>query len=351
MLGHAVKSTTCALLSILFLATPIAAAEPERGLKCVACHLGKNRLVLDSKSLESVSVTINFDDFRSADHGKLECGDCHVKGFSGFPHRNKQSKTCMDCHPREGPGAEKDKPYEFDRIRREFEDTIHFKKFKHGKPRCCGTATVASAGGAAPPASEGTGGAGKVVQRFACEHCHEPHYFKATSRLKEPALIRYNDNGFCLRCHSDDAKGPLADPAEPSLLAAHHYLPHVKIHLESSRCVDCHTNVKLAVAHDLPEGNKANQGCNTCHSIDSILMTRLYRYVSAEGSGPTLGFNNSRLLLDNYVIGANRHIWTDVAAYLLTTLGLVLVLAHGSWRIVDRWRRGEARGRRSRVST
>lgn len=299
-------------------------------------------MTFDSKTGQSRSVTINMQDFHDAAHGKTECLDCHAKGFDAFPHRNKKTETCVDCHPRKDKGAEADKPYEFERIQKEFEATVHFTEYQHAKERCCGTASGKTASGNATATSgaEKTDDQKARQQRFTCEHCHEPHYFKATKKIAEPPLIRANDNGPCLRCHKDDAIGPLSDPAKSGLIVAHAYLPYVERHLDRTRCIDCHTNVKPAVAHDLPLGKKANQGCNTCHSIDNVLMTRLYRYVA--DTSPKLGFRNSPLLQDGYVMGGNRHKWTDIAAYLLVSFGLTLVLAHGGWRILGRRRRSFA---------
>jgi predicted CXXCH cytochrome family protein len=61
-------------------------------------------------------------------------------------------------------------------------------------------------------------------EAFTCVECHNPHYFKATGHIKEPLLILQNDNQPCLRCHEDDATGPLADPAKPSLVSSNAYL-------------------------------------------------------------------------------------------------------------------------------
>lgn len=318
-------------------------------LQCKACHAGPNRLVFDAKTGQSRSVTISINDFSAADHGKLNCLTCHTKGFATFPHRTKKTETCMDCHPRKDKGADADKPYAFDRIRREFEGTVHFTEYVHATERCCGTATGKPQQSLLPtaPAANTTSERKEAAHRFTCEHCHEPHYFKATSRIKDPLLIRDNDNGPCLRCHKDDAIGPLADPPKPSLLAVHRYLPYADIHLDRTRCIDCHSNVMTKVAHDLPKGMKADQGCNTCHSIDSVLLTRLYRYV---GNGESrLGFHNSRMLQDGYVMGGNRHRWTDVAAYLLLSLTFTLVLVHGGFRAMARWRKSSTpKGQTSR---
>jgi hypothetical protein len=105
-----------------------------------------------------------------------------------------------------------------------------------------------------------------------------------------------NDNGPCLVCHVADATGPLADPAEEGLAAEHAYLRHPDLHLRNTRCIDCHTELEHPVAHDLLTGRAAHQGCAFCHSRESVLMGRLYRYSSA----PTrsLGFSNPATLAD-----------------------------------------------------
>lgn len=348
-----------AAVSLLLLIGPITpnAAEEPRRLECMACHAGAKRMDAGVDTGRTRSVTISAGDFRNGDHGKVDCNDCHVKGFDTFPHFRKKTETCMSCHPRKEEGAQADQPYDFDRIRREFEGTVHFTEFSHAKERCCGTSAEQSARPGALAPSGGT--AAKTAHRFTCEHCHEPHYFKATERIKEPRLISDNDNAPCLRCHQDGATGPLADPSASGLIAAHRYLPHAQLHLDGTRCIDCHTTVTSAVTHDLPLGRGADQGCNTCHSIDSVLLGRLYRYVANTGSD-TLGFNNSRMLQDGYVMGANRHRWTDAAAFLLMSLGLGLVLAHGGWRILSRRQgprstgskraKNEANGRRPAAS-
>ena len=126
-------------------------------------------------------------------------------------------------------------------------------------------------------------------------------------------------------------------PHERADDAAHDYLPYADAHLKGTRCIDCHTNVRTAVAHDLPKGKGADQGCNSCHAVDSALLGRLYRYV--ETVEPKLGFRNPQVLKDGYVMGANRHRWTDIAAYLAMSIGFGLVLAHGGLRFLA-WRRG-----------
>lgn len=299
-------------------------------LQCLACHAGPDRIVVDPKTGKSRSVTIVMGRFHRADHGKMECQDCHEKGFETYPHVNMNTNVCMDCHPRKDKGAKDDKPYEFKRIQDEFESTVHFLEYKNKEAKCCGLADANHV----VIADEGDK---KDNQLFTCEHCHDPHYFKATKSIGSPQRILKNDNGPCLRCHEPDASVILADPVKPKLSTPHEYLPHVDLHLESTRCIDCHTTVVETVAHDLPEGMKADQGCNSCHSIDTILAKRLYRYVKKSNA---LGFENAEILNDNYVMGAHRHRWAVWVTYVLVGFASVVLGVHWGLRAYFRRRRG-----------
>ncbi len=301
-------------------------------LQCMACHAGSDRFVHDPEIGKVRNVAIDMGAFRQGDHAETHCLECHTEGFDVFPHVHMKTYTCMDCHPREGEHAADDEPYEFHRIRKEFEGTVHFTEYKNEKEKCCGTKPTAAAqqaGGAALSTND--------KQRFTCEQCHDPHYFKTTARIERAQLIMKNDNKSCLRCHTDDATGPLADPAEPSMVAAHAYLPHEELHLETTRCVDCHSSVKATVAHDLPEGKGADQGCNSCHSINSVLMERLYRYEPPPVR--TLGFHNAPMLPDSYIMGAHRHRAMDWATYVLVGVSILLILLHSGLRLAARRRR------------
>ena len=353
--------------SIALLFAAIAASLPLRvawaeapgaaKLQCMACHVGLVRQAIDRITGEKRSINILLNDFHAGDHGKIHCLECHKEGFEFFPHNRVKTLTCMDCHPRkDAKGAKADKPYDFDRMRKEYEETVHFTEYRHEAEKCCGTGDdIPAAQRIVKPhpleawAKRGVGGE-KRKQRFTCEHCHEPHYFKATAKTKLPDLILQNDNGPCILCHKDDATGPLADPAEPNMLEAHAYLPHAELHLRGTRCIDCHTSVFTTVAHDLPEGKGADQGCNSCHSADTILTERLYRYVNDPKR--TLGFRNAKILPDNYTMGAHRNFWTDWMTYILTGLCMLAILLHGGLRVFYRWRQRmlESGRRRARSS-
>lgn len=302
-------------------------AVEDRRLQCMACHAGPGRVTYDPETGKKQDIRIRMDEYHAGDHGGTHCLECHEEGFEMYPHSRMRTNTCMECHPREGEGAEDDEPYEFKRIEDEYEETVHYTEYKDKEEYCCGTSPAARERGAMVRIGR------PEEERFTCEHCHDPHYFKSTEQIGEAQSILENDNGPCLECHEDDAKGPLQDPAEPSMKLAHDYLPHIAMHLENTRCIDCHTTVtRETVTHDLPEGARADQGCNTCHSIDSIMMRRLYRYEVEPGK--TLGFHNAAMLADSYTMGAHRHRMTDWAAFVLVGLSIFVILLHAGLRLV-----------------
>lgn len=306
----------------------------DRRLQCMACHVGPDRVAFDPVTGKKQNIRIDMDKFHAGDHGETHCLECHEEGFETYPHSSMKTLTCMECHPREDEGAEDDEPYEFDRIEREYEQTVHYTEYKDEPEYCCGTSIAARERGATIEV-----GSPGDVERFTCEHCHDPHYFKATEDIGKAHLIMENDNGPCLECHKDEASPrSLSDPAEPSMVGSHDYLPHVELHLENTRCIDCHTTVtEETVTHDLPEGMEADQGCNTCHSIDSIMVRRLYRY--EDEPGRTLGFHNSVMLSDSYTMGALRHRLADWTGYVMVGLSTLVILVHGGLRIISRRKR------------
>lgn len=326
----AVLAGFCALLALP--AAPAAAQDfldrRVGKLQCVGCHLTgpgmARRFAFDPKTGERRDVTIDIDRLRGGDHADVACPECHVEGFERVPHpRRRVIRACMECHPRKEPDAAEDEKYAFERIKKEFETTVHYTKFKKDAQKDAGT-------------DAGTD-AGKKVKEFACEDCHEPHYFKAAARLQTPQQVLVDNNDPCLTCHWAGATGPLADAAEPNLVVLHAYVQHPRLHLTKTRCVDCHTDVGETVAHDLRSGEEAND-CVACHARDSVMMGRHYRH-HAEPEETRLGFANAALLEESYVMAATRHLPSDGAAYVLVGVVAASVAAHGTARIVLRLRR------------
>jgi hypothetical protein len=280
--------------------------EQRQSLQCFGCHAGGARIYIHPRTGERKQISIDIRAQRAADHGKLACQECHVKGFDIFPHFGKKILGCMECHPRKGAAAREDEPYDFPRIEKEFESTVHFTNHR---------------------------------ETFGCAHCHHPHYFKTTVELGPSQAIRDTHNEWCLTCHAENPEQPpdtiargLADPAEPDLLAEHAVIPHPAIHLRKSRCVDCHSGTEHAVSHTLPAKGEAGS-CESCHSLESV-HARLYRYAGEVREAS--GFTNPAMMRDSYVMGATRYVPLDVFAYVVAGGSLLAVVAHAAMRVIRR---------------
>lgn len=311
---------------------PAQGTELNRGaieLQCVSCHSGHRespQYVFNPETGISSNVMIDMPEFRQSDHGDMACVDCHTLGFDDYPHSYpRQRLACMACHPGPlektpeyvGTGFRRiieDAEYDFWRIEKEYENSLHFTE----------------------------------VVNFTCEECHDPHYFKATKRQFTPLAILENDNAPCIRCHKADALDMhmLSDPADPDLVALHEYVQLPKEHLDMTRCIDCHTDIEHVVAHDMRKGDDADQGCMSCHSTGSIMMTRHYRYHDEFGDSD-LGFHNAVLMQDSYVMGANRNRYIDYISYAIIGITLFLLGIQGLDRLIHR-RRTVRRRRRNK---
>lgn len=327
----------CRALPIAVLCVLLPSAVPAQGpelnrtaieLQCVSCHSGHRespQYVFNPETGIRSNVMIDMPEFRQSDHGDMACVDCHTLGFDDYPHSYpRQRLACMACHP--GPLEKtpeamdhgfrriiEDAEYDFWRIEKEYENSLHFTE----------------------------------VVNFTCEECHDPHYFKATKRQFSPLSILENDNAPCIRCHKADALDMhmLSDPADPDLVALHEYVQLPKKHLDKTRCIDCHTDIDEIVAHDMRKGEDAKQGCMSCHSAGSIMMTRHYRYHD-ELEGTHLGFHNAVLMQDSYVMGANRNRYIDYISYAIIGITLFVLGIHGIDRVIYR-KRGTRRNRRN----
>jgi hypothetical protein len=296
-------------LGSLAAAFPVAAVmslEDRVAFQCVGCHTGNAKSFTDPLTGKKKNTLMDIVRKQAADHADVACQKCHVKGFSTFPHFATKILRCKDCHPREGVGAQEDRPYDFGRIEQEFENTVHFTEHR---------------------------------KKFGCLECHHPHYFEATARLGAPEAILEHHNDMCLNCHAANATGQvdtigarLTDPAEPNLVAEHASIPHAARHLRTTRCYDCHSGTNHVVSHALPIGENT-PSCESCHSVDSV-HARLYRYVDKPRQ--TAGFTHSAMLRDNYVMGATRYKPLDALTYVLAGGALLVIVAHGVMRFVRR---------------
>lgn len=345
-----------------FISPEVGAVQHYERPQCIGCHTGASRGALMPETGEMKDVAIHMDRFEQGVHGEVDCETCHERGFTTFPHSNKRTLTCAGCHPREKPEewdleiSEREKSFDFREWTDQFKDTVHFTEY-----------------GADRDYTE------HKEDAFGCEQCHEPHYFQVMEDMKSILEAVDTHNQWCVRCHSGEAEKTLAplydprvliggetmpgrtpgqlaeggevdsgaesekslaDPAEPNLVAEHSYLPHARIHLTRTRCIECHTSNDDAVSHELlVEG--ASQGCVACHKVDSILLKTLYRH-RQEVAAPVSGFTNPRLLTHSYIMGSTLYRAIDWFAVALGVAILLFIAVQATMRLRRR-RRGRNR--------
>lgn len=282
---------------------------------CFDCHSEfgfKNppRLDMDMKKLAATLLDPKV--FGGSNHGTMDCRQCHGQGYNDYPHSEtgkNETSPCSECHATKVA-----------RLEPQFDASVHARK-------------------------EG------VKEKFTCSTCHDPHIDLGATKLKDPRKIVFQDNKGCLNCHNsdktfakfapDDEKTPGLKKQRPDIDTLHDWLPNTKAHWHAVRCVECHTpevKANRMLSHEILDKEKAEKKCLSCHSADSSLKTRLYRHM-VKDEQQRLGFTNSIILSNSYVIGATRHPLLDsiVIGMVLLTLGGVLV--HGAIRIVCAIRR------------
>ena len=284
----------------------ISAEQVERNRKanqeCFACHseAGLHKLPkegLDVKKLRGLLQSPEV--FGQSDHQRLACTKCHNEGYDEHPHEanaRESTSTCTDCHSKKANLIEK-----------QFEKSVH----------------------------------ADLADKISCPTCHNPHLMRVADKLIDPRKIVAQDNRVCLGCHDSDEQFARFAPDKkqrPLIDDIHHWLPNTRLHWKAVRCVDCHTPLVPAgemISHQILGKEKAEKNCLICHSADSQLKTRLYRHLAKEEQ-QKLGFTNSIILSNAYVLGATRHPLLDtlvLGAFAAMLLGL---LAHGLGRIVAR---------------
>ena len=269
--------------------------------ECLACHSEAGlahppKEGLDLKALRAVLK--DPEAFKGADHQRLACTKCHNEGYDEHPHAadaKDSTTTCSDCHSKKANLIEK-----------EFEQSVH---------------------------------AVNLSETFTCTTCHDPHVMRLAEKLIDPRKIVAQDNRVCLGCHDSDAQFAKFAPEKktrPLIDEIHDWLPNTRLHWSAVRCVECHTPEVAAgqmISHQILNKDQAEKDCLTCHAASSTLKTRLYRHLVKEEQ-ERLGFANSVILSNSYVLGATRHPVLDtliLGAFAAMILGL---LAHGLGRLI-----------------
>lgn len=284
---------------------------------CFTCHspTGIAKPPKDGLDLSKLKESrIEPEIFNKADHGVMDCRQCHSsKHYSAeYPHGEAgktETSPCNECH------AAKQL-----RLEPQFNASVHAK----------------------------TDG---VKEKFTCNTCHDVHVNVLARRLQDPAKIVEQDNHGCLACHNSDSTFARFAPANekvagtkkarPDIDSIHDWLPNTKAHWKAVRCVECHTPEVAAgkmLSHEILNKEKAEKKCLNCHSANSSLKTRLYRHM-VKDEQQRLGFTNSVILSNSYVIGATRHPLLDKIVLGLIALTLFGVLGHGIVRFIAAQRR------------
>ncbi len=268
--------------------------------ECLACHSEKGlqhppKEGLDLKKLRGLLKDQEL--YKGSDHQRLACTKCHNEGYEDHPHEpdaKDSTSTCTDCHSKKANLIEK-----------QFEKSVH----------------------------------ADLADKITCPTCHDPHQMRVASKLIDPHKIVAQDNRVCLDCHDSDATFARFAPEKkqrPLIDELHDWLPNTRLHWKAVRCVECHTPAVASgemVSHEILSKDKAEKKCLSCHSADSSLKTRLYRHLVHEEQ-QRLGFANSVILANAYVLGATRNPLLDTLILIAFGGMLLGLLVHGLGRFI-----------------
>lgn len=313
--GQIISSVLLVFLSLNVFSTVDSEAAPELAETtryCLQCHGSdyysfENTMIgITEKKRMNPYLRIDSTDFKMGEHGAFSCDDCHSPDYANYPH-NAELKlefkyTCQDCHGGDPAYAH----LHFDEIEMEAMESVH---------------------------------AERLGDAFKCEMCHSPHTNRLVASSQKYSIrdIVAFDNGMCMTCHTDASRFHIfSDVEKPSLEDIHEWLPNQALHFEQVRCIECHTSREdtMMVAHKILAKEHAVKNCTECHSSNSMLKNKLYKYMSVEArseEGLGAAFKNP-----SYVIGANRSKFLNVLSLIIFGLVLAGVAFHTTLRIIKR---------------
>ncbi|OSM01725.1 putative nitrate/TMAO reductase, membrane-bound tetraheme cytochrome c subunit [Magnetofaba australis IT-1] len=266
----------------------------------------------DPQSGEFVSLWVDHARFANSSHRDLACQDCHEDGYVRYPHEPEESsKTlkCLDCHDDNRRIEEK-----FEKVGQEFAQSVHAQRIKKG---------------------------------FNCFSCHNPHDFAMQREEMPIEEVIAQDNGFCLNCHlSEERFSQLTQRSFIANLEKTHgdWLPNPAMHWQKVRCIECHTPHTAETSHVVLSAKQAEHRCVACHSKDSILLTKLYKYRHNEQL-EKVGVVNAALLGEAYIIGSTRVDWLDKLSLILVAATALGVAGHGLGRFIGGLKRSSRSGK------
>jgi len=284
----------------------------EENQQCLTCHGHKTYyyyndwIERDVKERMNPYFIIDSALYYQSNHKPFRCTDCHAIEYEEFPHsgelRMEEKNTCLDCHGDDEDYAD----YQFEQIEEEFHSSIHSTKHSDD---------------------------------FTCWMCHNPHTYRINARTNENILetIQY-DNDICLNCHANPDKYQLISSlTNPNIIDKHEWLPNQALHFLNVRCIECHTEINedILIAHNVQPKEKAVKLCVECHSQNSILLASLYKFQAKE-SRNQLGFFNSAILNNSYIIGANRNYYLNMISLVIFGCVILGIVVHGTLRFIKK---------------
>lgn len=265
---------------------------------CLRCHGMETLAYRDEITKGIVDLHIDLEDYEHSNHEKLDCVICHKAGYDVYPHSIKtksENLYCLDCHI-DDPRLEK---YRFVEIGKEFKSSIHYKN---------------------------------LSDKFSCFSCHDAHNFKVGRDEDNIAQLIVNDNNICLNCHGSQINfNQLIVNEFPVLEDVHNWLPNARLHWKTVRCIECHLPNTENFSHEILPKEDAVKNCVECHTTNSILLTKLYRFQSKEERQKN-GFINSIVFNNAYVIGMTRNVLLDRISVILFAATIIGLVMHGGGR-------------------
>lgn len=260
---------------------------------CLRCHAMHTLAYQDAQTGGLVNLYVDSTALKNSEHGGFSCLDCHSDDFTTIPHPatvKSNRLKCLDCH---------EDQEQFEIANEQFKESVHYER---------------------------------LGDKFSCASCHDAHSFHRSIDKNIPEIIQ-QDNGVCLSCHNAPHKfAELSSREYPDLKLAHSWLPNTELHWKSVRCVECHTSNTEGFSHQIMSKEHALHKCESCHSKNSILLTKLYRFRTVE-SRQQNDLLESVVNNDTYVVGMTRDERLDniVLLLVLLTIGGISVHALGRY--------------------
>ena len=169
--------------------------------------------------------------------------------------------------------------------------------------------------------------------------CHSPHTNRLVASSQKYSIVDIVafDNGMCLSCHGNGNRyQTLVEHSQPNLEQVHSWLPNQSLHFKNVRCIECHTsrNDTMMVAHKILPKEEAVRRCAECHSTNSLLQDKLYKYLSVEARSEN-GIK-SAITNKSYVIGKNNYKMLNILSFIILGLVLTGISFHTLLRIIKR---------------